>query len=227
MLLEDLPGLGKTLTARSFAQALGHRLPAAAVHPRPAARRRHRLVPLRPAHARLHVPRRAGVHQPAARRRDQPHAAEDPVGAARGDAGAAGLGRGRDLPARPAVPRPRDRQPDRVRGHLPAARGPARPVPAPGVVRLPEPTTRSGTCCSAAWPAARRRRSSSRSPTRDTLLAMQAALEDVTVEDSIGRYIVAVDRGDPRAPAGARRRVPARFARAAAAGPGAGRARRP
>ena len=49
------------------------------------------------------------------------------------------------------------------------------------------------------WPAARRRPSSRRWSTPRTLRAMQAALEDVAVEDSIGRYIVDADRGHPRA----------------------------
>ena len=52
VLLEDFPGLGKTLAARSFAQALGPRLRARAVHPRPAAGRPDRVVPLRPARRR-------------------------------------------------------------------------------------------------------------------------------------------------------------------------------
>jgi MoxR-like ATPase len=47
LLIEDLPGLGKTLLARTFAATLGLQFT------------------------------RVGVHQPAARRRDQPHAAED------------------------------------------------------------------------------------------------------------------------------------------------------
>ena len=42
------------------------------------------------AHGDVRVPAGPGLHQPAARRRDQPHAAEDPVGAAGGDGGAAG-----------------------------------------------------------------------------------------------------------------------------------------
>ena len=41
-------------------------------------------------HRQVRLPRRPGLHEPAARRRDQPHAAEDAVGAARGDGGAAG-----------------------------------------------------------------------------------------------------------------------------------------
>ena len=41
-----------------------------------------------------------------------------------------------------AVPRHRDPEPDRVRGHVPAARGAARPLPAADGVRLPEPRRR-------------------------------------------------------------------------------------
>ena len=43
VLIEDLPGLGKTLIARSFAAALGSGVHPRAVHPRPAARRPARL----------------------------------------------------------------------------------------------------------------------------------------------------------------------------------------
>ena len=157
VLLEDFPGLGKTLAARSFAQALGPRLRARPVHPRPAARRPDRVVHLRPAARRVRVPARAAVHRAAARRRDQPHAAQDPVGAARGDAGAPGHRRGRDLPAAGAVPRPRDRQPDRVRRHLPAARGPARPVPDAGQLRLPDRRRGVRRARAPARPASRRR----------------------------------------------------------------------
>ena len=105
------------------------------------------------------------LHEPAARRRDQPRAAEDPGGAARGDAGAAGDDRGHDAPARAAVPRPRDPEPDRVRGHLSAARGAARPLPAADGVRLPEPRRRVGGARRGASSARRTRSSSSRSST--------------------------------------------------------------
>ena len=54
----------------------GHQ--AGAVHPRPHARRRHRLARLRRAHRGVLLPRGPGVHQPPARRRDQPHPAQDP-----------------------------------------------------------------------------------------------------------------------------------------------------
>ena len=45
--------------------------------------------------------------------------------------------RGRRRARSAAVPRARDAEPDRVRGHLPAARGAARPLPAAHVGRLP------------------------------------------------------------------------------------------
>ena len=78
-------------------------LPPHPVHARPDAGRRDRLLDLRPARRRLRVPRRADLHEPPPRRRDQPRPAEDPGGAARGDAGAAGDDRGRS-PARSARP---------------------------------------------------------------------------------------------------------------------------
>ena len=120
-------------------------------------RRHRRAVPPRPVHARPragrprrhpHVPpaagrvpglARPGVHQPAAGRRDQPGAGEGAERAARGDAGAAGHDRARDPPRAPAVPRDGDAEPDRVRGHLSAARGPGRPLHDEGPRRLPQP----------------------------------------------------------------------------------------
>ena len=166
VLLEDFPGLGKTLAARSFARRARPGLRPRAVHPRPAARRPDRVVRLRPAPRGVRLPPRPDLHRPAARRRDQPHPAEDPGGAARGDAGAAGHRRGRDPPAARPVPRARHRQPDRVRGHLPAAGGAARPVPAAGRLRLPHGGRGVRRRCAAGSTGSARRSTSSRSPTR-------------------------------------------------------------
>ena len=58
--------------------------------------------------------------------------------AARGHAGAAGDDRRPALPAAGAVPRHRDAEPDRVRGHLSAARSAARPLPVQAQRRLPD-----------------------------------------------------------------------------------------
>ena len=110
VLMEDFPGLGKTLAARSFAQTLGLDFKRAQFTPD--------LLPgditgsfiYDQRVGRVRVPGRPALHRAAARRRDQPHAAEDPGGAARGDAGEAGDRRGPDLPAAPPLPRPRDRE---------------------------------------------------------------------------------------------------------------------
>ena len=86
------------------------------------------------------VPLRQGpdLRQPRPRRRDQPHAAQDPGRAAAVDAGVP-RHRGRhDLRAAAAVPRVRDAEPDRAGGHLSAARGAARSLHVPGRRRLPE-----------------------------------------------------------------------------------------
>jgi len=72
VLIEDLPGLGKTLIARSFAAALGLRFTRVQFTP-------DLLPPICSAQPSmtcsqaLRVPARAHFHQLAARRRDQPH----------------------------------------------------------------------------------------------------------------------------------------------------------
>ena len=110
-------------------------------HARPAAVRRHRLEPVRADRAPLR--RGPGVHEPPAGRRDQPRDAADPERAARGDAGAPGVRRGDDAPPAGPVPRDRDPEPGRVRGHVRAAAGAARPVPAARRGRLSRPARRA------------------------------------------------------------------------------------
>ena len=111
-----------------FRRGAGAGVHPGAVHPRPAARRPARLDDLRHAVGPLRVPPRPDLHQPAAGRRDQPNAAQDPGRAAGGDGRTPGQHRRRHPPAAGAVHRAGHRQPDRVRGHLPAARGAAGPV---------------------------------------------------------------------------------------------------
>ena len=107
------------------------------VHAGPDARRRHRVARLRRLDRHVPVPRGPRLHERPARRRGQPHAAEDPVGAARGDGGTPGQRRRRRPAAARPVLRRRDDEPDRVRGHLHAARGAARPVPDEADARHP------------------------------------------------------------------------------------------
>ena len=131
------PGPGQDAGRAVDGPGTRHRVHPRPVHPRPAARRPDRLLHLQPAHRRLRVPRGPAVHRAAAGRRDQPDAPQDAGRPPRGDAGTSGHRRGTHLRAAAALPRARHGQPGRVRRHLPAARGPARPVPALRRVRLP------------------------------------------------------------------------------------------
>ena len=144
MLLEDVPGTAKTVLARAIAgQRRGRGVRAHPVHARPPADRRHRPLRLQPARPRLRVPARARVRERPPRRRDQPRDAEDAVGAARGDGRAPGDDRRRHARAPRAVPRARDREPDRAGGDVPAPRGAARPLLPAHRARLPGARTTS------------------------------------------------------------------------------------
>ena len=102
---------------------------AGAVHSGPGAGRPRRHAHLPAGHGRVLRRARAGAVQLPAGRRDQPRAREGAVGAARGHAGAPGHDRRRDLPRAGAVSRARHPEPDRVGGHVPAARGADGPIP--------------------------------------------------------------------------------------------------
>ena len=148
---------------------------------------------------RVRVPARAAVHRAAARRRDQPHAAQDPVGAARGDAGTPGHRRGPDLPARRArstCSPPRTplstRAPTRCR----------RPSSTGSSCGSPSATRRrrrgvGGACATGSRASARSSRSS-RVTDAAGLLAMQDAVETVAVDDTVGRILRRSRNGDPR-----------------------------
>ncbi len=142
VLLEGVPGLAKTLTVRTVAEVLGGSFRRVQFTPDlvPVGPRRHPRLP--PRHRPLRRRARPGLRQRPAGRRDQPRAREGAGRAARGHAGAPGDDRRGDLQGPRAVPRPRDAEPDRVRGHLPAARGADRPLPLQARRRLPEPGRR-------------------------------------------------------------------------------------
>ncbi len=132
-----MPGLAKTLTIKTTAAGARRDVQADPVHARPRALRPRRHAHLPRRQGRLRHRARPRLLQLPARRRDQPRAGEGAVGAARGDAGAPGDDRPRDAPGPGAVPRDGDAEPDRVRGHVPAARGAGRPLHAQGADRVP------------------------------------------------------------------------------------------
>ena len=138
-LLESVPGLAKTLSVETLAQTVGGTFARVQFTPD--------LLPADVIGTRIYrgssgdVRRRAraDLRQLPARRRDQPGPGQGAVRAARGDGRAPGHHRRHDPPGPRAVPGDGDAEPDRVRGRLPAPRGPARPVPHEGRPRLPEP----------------------------------------------------------------------------------------
>ena len=143
LIIEDFPGVGKTTLAKALARSVGCEFSRLQFTPD--------LLPSDVTGVNVFNQRtnefefraRAGLHEPAARRRDQPGLAEDAGGAARVHAGAPGHGRRRLLPARAAVHGARHPEPDRVRGDLPAARGRARPLHDAHLHRLPAARRRS------------------------------------------------------------------------------------
>ena len=181
------------------------------MHARPAADRCDRALGLRPGAARVRVPARPALRERRAGRRDQPRDAEDPVGPARGDGRAPDHGR-RDHAAAPGpVPADRDREPDRVRGHVPAARGAARPLLPARDARLP----RSG------GGAAGRARAAARPPARPAGSGREPLRAERAPRGRGGRLSRRSARGvdrpprphDARARAGRGRRLRPRLAR--------------
>ena len=184
---------------RDRAQRRGHRLRAHPVHARPPAVGRDRREHLRPEAPRLRVPPRAAVRERRARRRDQPRDAEDPVGAARGDGRAPGDDRRADVRAPAAVPRARDREPDRVRGRLPAPRGPARPLLPEGAARLPGRGGRARASSSTSRRAIRSTGSSRWSSVAE-LDRLEASLGAVYVDDLVRRWTIKLVRATRELP---------------------------
>ena len=147
-LLVGVPGLAKTLMIRTLADALALQFSRIQFTPdlMPSDITGTEVIQEDKSDGRARVPLRAGadLRQRDSGRRDQPHAAQDAGGAARGDAGAPGHGRRPAAPAAGAVLRAGDAEPDRAGRDLSAARGAARPVHVPRLGRLSVGRGRAG-----------------------------------------------------------------------------------
>ena len=95
---------------------------------------------------------------------------------------------GTDYPVPLAVPRARDAEPDRVRGHLPAARGPGRPLPDQAARRLPD----AGRGGRGRRPLAARPGVVERAPGAHDLERTAATVAEVFVDRDVVGYAVAL-----------------------------------
>ena len=139
VLLEGVPGLAKTLTVQDARRGRSAAAFADPVHARPGALRpdRHAHLSRRQRHVRRSSsarcsatccwPTRSTARRPRCSRRCWRSCRSGQVT----------IG-GETHPRAEPVPGARHPEPDRVRGHLPAARGPGRPVPDEGRGRLPD-----------------------------------------------------------------------------------------
>ena len=169
--------------------------------------------------ARVRVPAGPGVHQPAARRRDQPHAAEDPGRAAGGDGGAAGLGRRRRrarCPTRSWCARPRTRSSTRAPTRCPRRSSTGSWSSSPSA--RPAARRRS-PCCSGTPPASTRatwpRPAYDRSRRAADLAAGREAVRQVQVAPEVLGYVVDLCRATRQSAVAAAGRLAARRDRAA------------
>ena len=201
LLIEDVPGVGKTTLARALARVDRRHVPSHPVHQRPAARPTSSACRSRPEAGAVRVPARAGLREPRARRRDQPHDAAHAERAAGGDERGPGLGRRPDLPARRAVPGDRDAEPRGALRHLPAARVADGSLPAAHPHRLPGARRRAAhpARVGRARPRTRSPRSSPCCRVAD-VRALQEAAERVHLSAELADYIVAVARETRRSP---------------------------
>ena len=189
-LIVGVPGLAKTLLIATLAKVRRPEVQPHPVHARPDAVGHHRHRPHSGGSGDRPPPdgvrARPDLRQHRAGRRNQPHAAQDAVGAARSDAGAPRHDPGADLQARRAVLRLRDPEPDRARGHLSRCPKPSSIASCSTSSSIIRRKTRSSTSCG------RRRRSSIRISsgpvTGPDLVAFQRLVRRVPVAEPVMRY---------------------------------------
>ena len=128
VIVEDFPGVGKTLLAKSLARSIDCKFARVQFTPDLLPGDVTGVTRLQPEERGVRVPAGPHLRQHRPGRRDQPRLAQDPVQPARVHGRAPGDHRQHHASHRSAVHGDRHPEPHRVRGHLPAARGPARPL---------------------------------------------------------------------------------------------------
>ena len=162
LLIEDIPGVGKTTLAQTLARIARPQVPPHPVHQRPAAGRHPRQFHFRPRQRRVRLSPGPALRAGRPDRRNQPRHAQDAERAARGDGGTPGHGRRRDAPPARAVLRHRHAKPAAPDRHLPAAGIAARPLPHAHRAGLSRSRRPSARCCVGAEPPRNVARTSSR-----------------------------------------------------------------
>ena len=192
------PGLAKTMAIKTLAESIGGDFKRIQFTPD--------LVPADLVGTRIYNQKtgefsdlaRAGLHEPAPRRRDQPRAGQGPERAARGDAGAPGDDRPRDLQGartRSSSSRPRTRSRPRARTRCRRRRSTGSCSRSSSATRRP---TEEFAIVERMTGRARARSSRSSRPT--SLLALQQAADRVYVDPALLRVRGPARDRDPRRP---------------------------
>ena len=195
-LITGLPGTAKTLMVRTIAQTLGLVFKRIQFTPdlMPSDITGTDIIEEDPTtgHRRWTFVPGPDLRQHPAGRRNQPHAAQDAIGAARSHAGAFLHGARQSLQAARAVLRAGHAEPDRARRHLSAARSAARPLPLQYRARLPERRGRS----EGGGPDHHHARRAGAKPVTNAeeILDFQQLVRMVPIAESLARYVVELVR---------------------------------
>ena len=129
LLIEDVPGVGQDHAGAGARALVSLLVPAHPVYFRHAAERRDRHQRVQSCGAGIRIQARADLREHHRGRRNQPHDAENAIGAAGSDERSADHRRQSHAPAAETVSGARDAKSDRASRHVPAARIAARPLP--------------------------------------------------------------------------------------------------
>ena len=193
VLIEDVPGVGKTTLARAVARSIGGEFRRIQFTPDLLPTDITGVTYLQPEGGRVRVPAGPGVRQRRPRRRDQPRHAADAVRAAGSDGRAHGDGRWRDDAAAAPFLVLATENPIELEGHVPAAGGATRPLPRPPDGRLSNPRAEEDAIL-ARFRAGHPLAELAAVVAPDELAAAILAVRETYVSDEIRHYMTALVR---------------------------------